>query len=795
MTRLPTRFLTILIVAVAAGLPSCSGCYGAESSPLVASMKDTRFVVAAHMRASREMQLSGEPFAELLGYNLMGFSRTSKTTDQYLDPQSNTWRTDPLGYGLAVESYEYSKQPMNNLSFESGAGLSLMFGPVLNPDQVTGDGAYTLLSNRFQQFAVEANAAGAPGKALVVSPAPSDNPLNPYGWPGVWPIFAEFESFDPAIAPAPGAVPSCTLGAGMGSSGSSSVGGPGAFAYGTGPGPTVNAVADYECDYNSLHLTDRETQVSKILRPDAMGEAVWKQGLWVINYWQTMQDTQGNAIIQVAPEDLPLVGQPGNTVVGQYPDPTDPTGLRLISGSPGVFLGDIPMEGWQGLTMMEEIDNKAALLLGTLLCNDQAALEGAGSIAVADGYDYRSPLLYFPAAVAVSEEATAPSQITANKYFPRPAAFSLVDGSSSLAGLSGLLGGFGEAFAFTDSHNSQVGGSVPFLATFDGDPFPADDGEPDGEATLHDRALGILKIAAVDLDRLHWNAASAVLVDSAKISGGQISQGTTVTTTTLVEAILALRNAYRGLNGSLQLYSNDTPDTQNAASALDTASISGAPYAGPLSAHLLTLLTAEANFLRDHLIVKGAVANSFDLATGGADTSATTVDSEAGAMRALLEASLATSDESYLQAALAVEADLEARFWVEDVRLYRTTAGSDTVFQYTPLRYGLLTGALRQYYKLWASAPGRSAEGEKILGRIKRLMKLLLNGWDDVNQDDHIQYPDECLWAGLQLGERALTGELGLPGDKGDRDQDCVREISHMGLPAALGAELDVERH
>src|SRR5205085_5229692 len=90
-----------------------------------------------------------------------------------------------------------------------------------------------------------------------------------------------------------------------------------------------------------------------------------------------------------------------------------------------------------------------------------------------------------------------------HEYFPRPSAFSIADGTSRLPKLSGVIGGFSEAFSITDSGNGDVGGSLPFMVTFDGDPFPKDDGMPDGEATLHDRTLGLLKIALVDLDRIH----------------------------------------------------------------------------------------------------------------------------------------------------------------------------------------------------------------------------------------------------------------------------------------------------
>jgi hypothetical protein len=44
------------------------------------------------------------------------------------------------------------------------------------------------------------------------------------------------------------------------------------------------------------------------------------------------------------------------------------------------------------------------------------------------------------------------------------------------------------------------------------------------------------------------------------------------------------------------------------------------------------------------------------------------------------------------------------------------------------------------------------------------------------------------------MGERALTGELGHLDDFGDRDKDCVREISTVSLPAALASEVDFVR-
>src|SRR5262245_57150421 len=143
-----------------------SGPGGGDGGPglptgLTGKVTNTRFMTADHMLASMEMQISGEPLAELLGRDLGGYDRFSAQTDNYTDPNTMKPGTDPLGFSLAVESYEYSKQPMNNLSFEAGAGLSLQFGPRLNPMGMDGAPAYTLLLDRLQYLAKVSRAAGA----------------------------------------------------------------------------------------------------------------------------------------------------------------------------------------------------------------------------------------------------------------------------------------------------------------------------------------------------------------------------------------------------------------------------------------------------------------------------------------------------------------------------------------------------------------------------------------------------------------------------------------------------------
>jgi hypothetical protein len=759
-----------LLILLAA---SCGGSPGTKSlGKFHAHRSDTRFHTADHFLASMEMQISGEPFAQLLGRNLAGYDRYNTTPDLYFDPVTGKTVVDPLSYSLAVESYEYSKQPMNNTSMESGAGLSLEYAPTINPDNVTGDAAFALLRDRLQYLAQVSSAGGATKANWVVAPAPTDNPFNVYGWPGFWPVFAEFQSFASDILPTSGATRGCSLDAGYAAS-----------AMGR------QVVGDYECGYNSLNLPNRDTQVTKVLDPSALGFAMWKQGLWVINYWQGMHDLSGNTITQVDEGDLSMVGVPNNGVVGQYPDPNDPTGQALIPGAEGTFLGDIILEGWQGLTLLEEMNAKSMLTLTRMLTTDGMQLGGFGSTKEAIAYGYSSPLKWWPAEIAVTEVGTPPMAGNAWRDFPQPTTFAVQTPQSRLRGLAALLGGFAELFALTDGNNPDVGGTQPERATFDGDPFPADNGLPDGEESPHDRALANLKVAVVNLDRLHWDAQHNVLVDEATAS----SRGTTATTVDVAYSIVGLRTAWRSISSTLALYSNDKPDTHGLPNALDAAANDGAP--APISQRMLQLLTAQADFLAGTLVDKsGAVANSYDLSAGKRDPSPTKLESEASAMRGLLDAYLATSDTKYRDAAERVFGDLQKRFWMSDARAFRTTAGVDDPLTWTPLSFGTLQGALRQYWKLVGNRPGNEAVAAQVLAEVVRTNKLVANGWDDANQDDKVQFPDECTGAGLQMGERALTGELSLDSDNGDRDHDCVQEIAAAKLPAALAGELILER-
>src|SRR5262249_42456255 len=158
-------------------------------------------------------------------------------------------------------------------------------------------------------------------------------------------------------------------------------------------------------------------------------------------------------------------------------------------------------------------------------------------------------LRWFPR-VAVAETADGSG-------FPRPS-YALASGDSELMDLVGVAMGYAELYALTDTANPDVGGSQPALAYFDGDPFAADDQLPDGEPTVHDRALAMIRVALVDLDRMHVDPASDLLVDDVAMPA--VARGHTLSTTSAAYAVIGLRTVLRSLGSQLELYSNNLPD-------------------------------------------------------------------------------------------------------------------------------------------------------------------------------------------------------------------------------------------
>lgn len=741
-----------------------------QTVALTLAAVDRTFVTEDEFIAAVEMQLSGEPFASAMGRRLDGYSRTySCSTDEcqaslYVDSTGDgraVAMVDLAGFSAAIESYEYSKQPMNNVAFESGAGTSLLFGPVLNPTSASGASALRLAQTWFVHMGGASNVSSRFAST-------SEAGVHGLGWPGLWPTLQPFSSWNPAIQP--------THETGCRLSSDDSRGSRGSVLSN-----------QYECDYTTLNLPHRQAQVSMTIGPGASGWSAWKEALWTLNYLQSMHGSKEQAVAAVAPRLLTKVGLPGNAVVGNL--------------FPGTYLGSSSIEGFQAGNFIEILDNQAAQWLSQLTTSDGATLGGFAALSDALAYDPRSALRWFPSSIKVTE-APDPSG------FPRPVSYAIAAADSRLLDLAGLLGAFSTVYALTDRANLAVGGSQPVMAYFDGDPFPVQNQTPTGAATLHDRALAMIRVAVVNMDRMHVDPASGIFVDTSGFSGGHAARGTTLSADVAAYTLMSLRTARRALDSQLTLYGNTRPDTHGIPSPLDRF-----PLAGGLSfsERLDQLIASLARLFEEKLTTAdGRAYAGWDVTRAAPTDDGSSLEAHAAAIRGLLLAYLATGATLYRDRAARVFARLESSFYDPAARVYRTAAGDRSAqITFTPRLFGLLQGALRDLYELVGVLPGQSI-GPLLEDRFGRLNKLVLNGWDDRNGDGIVEWPSECAGlgvgpdgqplglGGLQMAERALSGETGsMPDAPGgqrivatDREHDCVPEISAVGLPSALAASV-----
>jgi len=727
---------------------------GVTRVPVTATVMSDRVDEQSLMFAAGEMQISGEPFASTFaGRNLADYDRTYIPPDQYI---LNNGGDDPIpitdlfGFSTAVESYEYSKYYMNMTFQESTAGVSLADGPLVS--QLPGATSLDRLRARMQDLLSN---AGTDVGGYATLPAPQDNNQNYLGFPGQWPSFLPFKDWDPTLNPTTAVVQSCTYQGGYG---------------GLGFGTTIDPL--YECAYNTVHLPNRDQQVDKVLVPAVLGFATWKEALWAIDFAGRTHDTCNNQVNTIAASDLRNVGVHGNSVTALDP-----------GACTGTYIGSSSLEGMWGLTMMATMDNESEWLLDSAMTTDGQTLGGFPSIQAALQYDYGSPLQWFPASLNVTEdESVVP--------YPALGSVAIGDPTSRSVDLAALLLGHAMFFPTSDPRDVGIGQRVGFQAVFDGDPFPADDGVPDGEATVHDRSLAVLRVAFVDLDRMHSDPKLGVTMDTATVSGGQATPSSTVTTSALAHVMIGLRQTVLSLNAAVTQYgSADNSPAQDVNGILNAVPFhppqSGDAGAPNFSQRVRQVFMTDAAFVRDVLTESdGTVANGATVTNGQAapSTDVTTIDSQTAAARALTEAFLMSGDESYRDRARAVIQKLESAFYSAPARMYRDQAGGPDRILMTPERFGWLQSALRETYKsLWV-------EGDPVLDRpvledrIARVNKLYLNGWDDLNGNQAVDKPQECLGGRLQMGEQALTGELGRDGlgrPTDDRDGDCVIELAH----------------
>jgi hypothetical protein len=315
---------------------------------------------------------------------------------------------------------------------------------------------------------------------------------------------------------------------------------------------------------------------------------------------------------------------------------------------------------------------------------------------------------------------------------------------------------------------------------------------------------------------MHADPTLGVFMDTATVSGGTVTRGTTLTTSSLAHVLIGLRQTLLSVNGAITQYGAADPDpnvdvncifTQDALPIHPTRVDAGAGTS--FSTYARSVFTTNAQFFMSTLTTaSGAVINGVTVANGVATplTTPPTLQNQAAAVRALDEAFLLTGDATYQTRAQAVlRTMLGPAFFSAPALLFRGTSGGADEVDMTPELFGFLQSALRESYK-GLYIPGDPLLDRSVLAtRIARVNKLFLNGWDDLNGDgllspDGGDYPSECILTtdagvngGLQQAEQALTGEIGinLEGQHvRDRDNDCVPELSHAGHASVMASDI-----
>jgi len=199
----------------------------------------TLYHTADQMLLANEINESGEPFAEALGYNL-----------DELDP-AVPGSPDDISYSLGIENYEYSRYQLGTVISRSGIGLHMMWAPMIMQmaamEPADFDGSMTMAPNGYNED--DELMRNIMMFSTLTGQAPPGNP---------WPQFAEFVSGDPHLPQA------------------------------------IDAAQFNWADFSTLRW-DR-SKMTKSLNPAALGQTLMKQYLWAQDMLGAFHDSDDNGI-------------------------------------------------------------------------------------------------------------------------------------------------------------------------------------------------------------------------------------------------------------------------------------------------------------------------------------------------------------------------------------------------------------------------------------------------------------------------------------------------------------------
>ena len=224
-----------LITVLAIGLMSVAFQMNAQ----VVITDTDNYMTKDQMLLANEINESGEPFAEALGYNL-----------DDLDPMVLN-QPDSISYTMGIENYEYSRYHLGTVISRSGIGLHMMWSPIImqmaamEPDGF--DGSFTDTPNGYNED--DELIKNMMHFAMLSNGTPPQHP---------WPQYAEFRSGNPHL-------------------------------------PQDIDADNYTHDFATLRW-DR-SQMDKTLNLAAMGQTLMKQYLWAQDMLGTFHDGDENEVV------------------------------------------------------------------------------------------------------------------------------------------------------------------------------------------------------------------------------------------------------------------------------------------------------------------------------------------------------------------------------------------------------------------------------------------------------------------------------------------------------------------
>jgi len=200
----------------------------------------TIYKTAEQMLLANEINESGEPYAEALGYNL-----------DDIDPFVLN-SPDSISYTLGIENYEYSRYQLGTIISRSGLGLHMIWSPMIGQmaameTDPNFDGSFTVTPNGFKED--DEMMKMVMHFSMLANQMPPGNP---------WPQFAEFISGDPRLP------------------------------------QSIDPINFHWNDFSTLRWN--RDLMDKTLNPAAMGQTLMKQYLWAQDMLGAFHDSSDNTI-------------------------------------------------------------------------------------------------------------------------------------------------------------------------------------------------------------------------------------------------------------------------------------------------------------------------------------------------------------------------------------------------------------------------------------------------------------------------------------------------------------------